>query len=82
MGYRLSRAIHAVTDLGISDLLTTAPASADELAAGAGLHPDRLGRVMRYLASEPIFTEDTEGRFGLTPISLRMTRDAPGSRGT
>ena len=81
-GYRLSQCIVAVADVGVADLLRDGPLDAATLARAARCQPDTLYRVMRYLASEGIFAVDSAGRFALTPISRRLTRDAPDSART
>jgi hypothetical protein len=56
-GFLLSRAIHAVTDLGIPDVLGEASEPAELLAQKVGVHPDALHRILRLLAGHGIFRE-------------------------
>ena len=79
MGYRVSRAIHVTSSLGIADLLTNGPRSAEDLAAAAGADAPSLFRVLRLLASEGVFAETEDGRFTLTPMAEALRRDVPGS---
>lgn len=82
-GAWVSRAIGTVTQLDVPDLLKAhGPSTARELAHERGLdaHPEFLERTMRACASVGVFTEDPEGRFGLTPISELLTADSPASR--
>lgn len=82
-GVWISRAISTVTRLDVPDLLKAhGPSTAKELAHERGLdaHPEFLERTLRACASVGIFTEDAQGRFGLTPMSELLTADAPGSR--
>ncbi len=67
--YQVSQAIHAAATLGIADLLKDGPRSAEELAEAAGAHAPSLYRLLRALAGVGVFSENTEGRFGLTPMA-------------
>jgi len=75
-GYWVSQAIYVATELGIADLLADGPRTADDLAAAAGAHAPSLYRVLRLLASEGVFAEAEDGRFGLTPMAAPLRRDA------
>src|SRR5260370_28227626 len=79
MGFMVSQAIAAVTDLGVADRLADGPATARELADAAGADPDALRRFLRALASEGLFAEDPQGRFRLTPMGSLLRGDLPGS---
>lgn len=79
MGYIVSRAIHAVCELGIPDLLGDHPQRIAELAAGTGADPDALHRFLRVLAAEGILNEEQPGTFGLTPMGALLRTDTPGS---
>ena len=74
-----SRAVGVFAKLGISDLLQSGPKTADELAEATGTHAPSLFRVLRALASAGIVKAETEGRFGLTPLSETLVTNAPGS---
>ena len=76
VGYRLSQAIYVAAKLGIADLLKGGPRDAEDLAAAAKAHGPSLYRVLRLLASEGIFEELEEGRFGLTPLAEPLRSDA------
>lgn len=78
-GYQVSQAIHLVATLGIADLLKDAPRSADNLAEATGTHAPTLYRILRALASVGVFTEETDGRFALTPLAEHLRTDVPGS---
>ena len=78
-GYRVSQALYAVAELGIADLLAGGPRSAEDLATASGAHAPSLYRVLRYLASEGVFTQTRDGWFALTPMAELLRRDAPGS---
>jgi hypothetical protein len=78
-GYRISRALYVVTELGIADLLKDGPKSAETLAAGTESNPDALFRVLRALASLGVFAETGTREFALTPLSEILRSDVPGS---
>lgn len=78
-GYQITWAIHVAAVLGIADLVSGGPRSADDLAAATDTHPDSLYRLLRALASVGIFRE-AEGRlFALTPLGDGLRSDAPES---
>jgi hypothetical protein len=77
--YQVSQAIHVAATLGIADLLEPGPKRADELAEATGTHESALYRILRALASVGVFTEETDGRSGLTPLAEHLRTDAPGS---
>src|SRR5262249_9448554 len=79
MGGWVARAIFDVSRLNISDLLKKAGAlsAAELVAAGVDADAGALERAMRACASVGVFTEDTEGRFGATPLSEVLTSDSP-----
>jgi O-methyltransferase domain/Dimerisation domain len=78
-GYRISRALCVVTQLGIADLLKDGPKSAEALAAATQSTPDALFRVLRALASLGVFAEVGPHEFALTPLSETLRSDVPGS---
>jgi hypothetical protein len=78
-GFALSRSIAVAAQLGIADLLGAGPKSADELAESTGANPNALYRLLRALAGAGIFTEETDGRFGLTLLSELLRSDVPES---
>nr|WP_210189818.1 methyltransferase dimerization domain-containing protein [Mesorhizobium prunaredense] len=78
-GYHVSRAIHVVAKLGIADHLSEGPRHVDDLAKATGTHARSLKRVLRLLASVGLFTEETDGRFALTPVGACLRAGAPGS---
>ncbi|HVF01819.1 MAG TPA: methyltransferase [Rubrobacteraceae bacterium] len=78
-GYQVSQTIHVVATLGIADLLTDGPRSADELAEATEAHAPALYRVLRALASIGVFVEQGDGCFALTPLAEYLRTDVPGS---
>ena len=79
-GYWVAQMVYAAADLGLADLLTQEPLTAESLASATGTQPQTLFRLMRALASVGIFSEDPDGRFALTPLAEILRTDAPGSQ--
>lgn len=77
-GYIVSRALHAVAELGVADALDDRPRTAAELAAATKADPDALGRVLRLLAGRGVFTADGD-RFAHSPASRLLRADHPQS---
>lgn len=73
----LARALYAVTERGIPDLMAEGPATPDELAGKAGVHPIALLQVLRALAGAGIFTHGPDGRFGLGPAGETLVTGHP-----
>ncbi len=71
----MTQAIYVASELGIADLLTDGPRTAEELAEQTSTHCGSLYRVLRALASVGIFMEDTDGRFSLTPLAECLRSD-------
>jgi hypothetical protein len=69
LGNRVQQAVYVAAKLGVADLLADGPLPVEELARGAGAHPDGLRRLLRALASFGVFAEDDDGRFRSTPIA-------------
>jgi SAM-dependent methyltransferase len=78
-GIHISRAIYAVAEFGIADLLAAGPAGTAELSRATGTHEPSLYRVLRLLAAVGVFTEDEDRRFGLTPLGDRLRTGVPAS---
>ena len=75
-GYQRSMALHVVAALGIADRLRDGPQSADALAADLGLHAGALYRLLRALAAEGVFHEDSARSFALTDMGQYLRSDA------
>jgi hypothetical protein len=73
----VARALYAVTERGVPDLLAEGPRTADEVAAKVGVHPTALLQVLRALAAAGIFTHGTDDRFGLTPVGETLVTGHP-----
>jgi hypothetical protein len=74
-----AQALSVAAKLGVADLLKEQAMSADELAQALGVQARPLYRLLRALASVGVFTEDTQGRFHLTPLAEPLRSDAPES---
>jgi C-methyltransferase len=77
--YVLSRAIHAIAQLGVANRVGETPVSAADLARADDLHEPFLARLMGYVAAHGIFEETSPGYFRATEISLLMRDDHPRS---
>jgi len=78
-GFWKTQAIYVVVRLGIPDLLAAGPQTAEQLASESDSHPRSLYRLMRALASSGVFSEDSEHRFALTPLSECLRSDSADS---
>ena len=78
-GFWISRCIYIAAKMGLSDLVKDAPKTAEELATATSTHAPSLFRVLRALASVGIFSQQSDGRFGLTPLSDTLRSDVAGS---
>lgn len=77
-GYYVSRALHAVADLGVADALDETPLTAASLATATGADAGALDRVLRLLALYGIFAY-IDGAVAHTPTSLMLRQDHPQS---
>lgn len=78
-GFWMSRALYVATKLGIPDLLNTGPKTHEELAQATSTHAPSLFRLLRALTSVGVFKKDSDGCFGLTPLSETLRTGVPGS---
>ena len=79
-GSWITQGIWVAAELGIADLLTDGPRTAEELAEKTHTHGNALYRVLRALASVGMFAEDAHGRFSLTPLADLLRTDASASQ--
>jgi hypothetical protein len=77
-GYYVSRALHAVAELGVADALGDTPQPSAALAERTAAHAGALDRVLRLLAQYGVF-EYTEGVIAHTPLSRMLRQDHPQS---
>ena len=79
-GAALSRAVTAIAELGVADLIEAGqPQPVEELARASKTHEPSLYRTLRFLASHGLFRETEERHFDHTPLSAALRTDAPGS---
>ena len=78
-GFQTSQALHALTILGIPDLLGTGRRSAAALAEATGCNPPALYRLLRATAALGVLDEDQSQGFALTPLGEGLRSDATGS---
>jgi SAM-dependent methyltransferase len=82
-GYWVSRAIYAAAKLGVADAIHELGAGeavpVERIAAGLGVAPGPLGRLLRALAGNGVFREDAEGRYGLGELGEHLLSSSPQS---
>jgi len=78
-GFWISRAVYVIGKLGIPDLLTSGPKTAEELASATETHAPSLFRILRALVSVGVLSSAEGGRFAQTPLSETLVTDAPGT---
>jgi hypothetical protein len=69
-----TRALAIACELGIADRLAAGPQPVANLARDSGADPDTLYRVLRALASDGVFAEETTGVFRNTQASEKLLR--------
>jgi hypothetical protein len=79
IGYWVARLVHVAAKLKLADLLKKGPRTIEDLAAGTGVQPQALYRILRALASVGVFAETKNGRFKLTPLAATLQRGVPTS---
>ena len=80
VGAALSRAVSAIAEHGIADLIEGGePQPVEQLASASRMHEPSLYRILRFMASHGIFQEADNRRFDHTPLSAALRSDAPGS---
>lgn len=79
MGDIRFRLIHAVTELGIADHISSGTHNVDALAAAVGVDADVLYRVLRALASFGVFVETDARHFDLTDQAEFLLHDPRGT---
>lgn len=74
-GSMATKALSIAADLGVADALAGGARSVQELAAENGANPQTLQRILRALASDGVFAEETPGVFRNTEASALLQRD-------
>lgn len=77
--YGVPRMLLAMARLEVADVLAKGPLKAEAIAAKVGAHPPFLKRVLRALVSVGVFSETSDGRFGLNPLARTLLKDQPGT---
>jgi SAM-dependent methyltransferase len=75
--YRITHAIKAAAQLGLTDHLGERAQSAAELASRLHLNPQALYRLLRTLVSIGLLADAGDGLFTLTPVGACLRSDAP-----
>ena len=75
-GYMHTHLLRAAARLRIAELLAAGPASAEELAARAGVDAESLRRVLRGLVTLGVFSRQRDGRFRNNRMSQALLPEA------
>ncbi len=78
-GFMASQALHVAAKLAIVDVLHDGPATGHQIADAVGAHAPTLRRLLRFLTTVDILTEDGDGRFTTTPLGDLLRADHPQS---
>lgn len=73
------QAVLVVAQLGIADLVKDGPRHITELAQLTNTHEPSLYRVLRYVASQGLFAEDSDSRFSITAGAQPLQADSANS---
>jgi hypothetical protein len=68
----LSRAIHIAAELKLADYMVEGPQHITTLAQQSNLNEEALYRLLRFLASYEIFSQDSSHNFSLTPLAQEL----------
>ena len=75
-----SRAVSAIAELGVADLIQSGqPRTVEDLASATKTHEPSLYRTLRFMAGHGLFQETANRHFDHTPLSAALRTDAPGS---
>jgi hypothetical protein len=77
---RASRALYAVAELGIADILADGPMTSEEIGAKAGADGPTVRRLVRALVAHGVFEEPEFDCFRLNAAGELLCRDVPGSQ--
>lgn len=72
-------ALRPLVQLKVPDLLSDGPRSVEDIAEATGTNADALFRVLRCTAAAGLLVEDSDGKFGLTPVAEGLREGVPGS---
>ncbi|MGB3484647.1 MAG: methyltransferase [Mycobacterium sp.] len=76
-GVATAQTIYAAARLGIADVLSDGPLTAEVIAARVGADPAATHRLLRALAMQSIFVHRTDGTFELTATAQTLRSDTP-----
>ncbi len=77
-GYILSRCLHVIAFLGISDVLGDDPLTAAEIASPLNVSPEALDRILHLLSAYGVF-QVVGDKYMQTPLSELLKSDHPNS---
>ncbi|WP_078910475.1 methyltransferase [Streptomyces sp. NRRL S-87] len=77
MGSMVTQALYAAAELRVAEALQAGPRAIEDLAAEVGADAEALGRVLRLLASQGVFTRQDDGLWALTPMADALRADHP-----
>ena len=78
-GMMTAQVTSVLARLGVPDQLASGPLTADELAGRVGAAPDPLRRLLAAAAAYGLVSQDSQGRFALTPDGELLRTDVDGS---
>lgn len=78
-GSMVTQAIYVAAKLGLADVLADGPLTVATIAHRVKSDPEATYRLLRLLASHSIFTEQSDGRFAMTPMAEALRPDSPNS---
>lgn len=76
-GSVITQAIYVAAKLGIADILSEGPLTAEEIGKRAESDPEATYRLLRALSGYSVFAETDDGQFELTPAASALREDAP-----
>ena len=78
--FRLSRAVWLAAHFRLADIIGSGAASAVEIARASETHPGAMRRLLDALTAAGIFSNEGDGRYGLTAASDFLRSDHPKSQ--
>ena len=78
-GGLVAQSVSVAAELGIADLLASQPHTATQLATATRTDPEKLYRLLRFLASLGVFQQGADGAWSLTPLAGVLCSEVPGS---
>jgi predicted transcriptional regulator len=78
-GYKRTQAIFVVAKLGIADILSNSPKTADELAKATSVNGRSIYHLMCLLVSMGVFSAQKNDKFQLNPLGKNLLTDTSDS---